>query len=49
MEVLPSPNNQDHVSGSLVERSVKVTVSGTTPSVGSAEKSATGGFTGSNT
>ena len=38
----PSPNDQDHEVGVLVEASVKVTVSGAVPEVGVPVKAATG-------
>jgi len=43
VEVPVSPKVHDQEVGSLVDRSVKSTVSGALPEVGSPEKSATGG------
>ena len=45
VEVDPSPNNQYHDVGVLVEVSVKETVSGALPEVGVAVKLATGAIT----
>jgi len=42
---LPSPNDQLHDVGVLVERSVKVTVNGAAPEVGEPVKLATGAMT----
>jgi hypothetical protein len=49
LEVNPSPNDQFHVVGSVMERSVKTTLSGVLPDRGVAEKSATGGIPVENT